>query len=229
MKIRKIHVGVTFVVGLVPFLVLIFGIFTGTAFPTFQLKITFALITVALALMVQFTYVKASFSNPGLVPKDWKPDENCVYVYKDRSKSPVYKEGDADVYYCTKCDRYKPPRSHHCRRCEKCVLKMDHHCYWIGNCVGHKNHKFFLQFLFYVVLSSTYFIILNLTIVIRYLTQNDTKNIPIFNIIFLVIAAIIALITLISVSMLFFHQMKMLLYNMTSIEASIEKKSKKKI
>jgi len=30
--------------------------------------------------------------------------------------------------YCLKCNRVKPPRSHHCRRCGTCVLKMDHHC-----------------------------------------------------------------------------------------------------
>ena len=34
--------------------------------------------------------------------------------------------------YCKKCQRHKPPRTHHCRVCNKCVLRMDHHCVWAG-------------------------------------------------------------------------------------------------
>lgn len=33
--------------------------------------------------------------------------------------------------------------------CGKCIMKMDHHCPWVGNCIGHRNHKFFWQFLLY--------------------------------------------------------------------------------
>lgn len=34
--------------------------------------------------------------------------------------------------------------------------KMDHHCPWINNCVGELNQKYFVQFLFYIGLSSVY-------------------------------------------------------------------------
>lgn len=36
----------------------------------------------------------------------------------------------AEWRWCHKCDRPKPPLSHHCSICETCVLKMDHHCPW---------------------------------------------------------------------------------------------------
>ena len=64
--------------------------------------------------------------------------------------------------FCQKCDRHKPPRSHHCRLCRRCVLRMCHHCNWINNCVGHANLKAFLLFLLCKSLSET---ILNAAII----------------------------------------------------------------
>lgn len=54
---------------------------------------------------------------------------------------------------CRKCGEPKPPRTHHCSTCDRCIPRMDHHCIWVGNCVGQHNHKFFVLFLFYVVMT----------------------------------------------------------------------------
>ena len=57
--------------------------------------------------------------------------------------------------FCKKCEKYRPIRSHHCKTCNRCIVKMDHHCPWIANCVGYNNHKYFLLFLFYIILGCT--------------------------------------------------------------------------
>ena len=49
--------------------------------------------------------------------------------------------------WCKKCQRWKPPRTHHCSISGRCVLKMDHYCVWVSNTVGLLNYKFFLLFL----------------------------------------------------------------------------------
>ena len=41
----------------------------------------------------------------------------------------------------------------HCARCEKCIQKFDHHCIWLNNCIEKKNYRFFIVFVFFVVLN----------------------------------------------------------------------------
>ncbi|CAA92831.2 Palmitoyltransferase [Caenorhabditis elegans] len=78
----------------------------------------------------------ASFFGPGYVPRGWRP-ENAA----DEKK----------LQFCVPCNGFKVPRSHHCSKCDRCCMKMDHHCPWINNCVGHRNHQYFLRFLFFSV------------------------------------------------------------------------------
>ena len=62
---------------------------------------------------------------------------HCIFL--DNSWKPTLdidlrNFSDADEWtWCDKCERERPPRTHHCRICQCCVLKMDHHCQWINS------------------------------------------------------------------------------------------------
>ncbi|QRW22306.1 DHHC palmitoyltransferase [Rhizoctonia solani] len=99
--------------------------------------------------MVFWNYIWTVRTDPGTVPKGWKPDLRSTEGYEVKKLTGAPR-------YCRTCERYKPPRSHHCRQCKKCVLRMDHHCPWVNNCVGHFNYGHFIRFLFYVDVACSY-------------------------------------------------------------------------
>lgn len=59
-----------------------------------------------------------------------------------------------DWRFCEKCESYAPPRSWHCVVCKTCILKRDHHSMFTACCIGHRNHRFFMVLLMYVVIAS---------------------------------------------------------------------------
>ncbi|XP_013138858.1 PREDICTED: palmitoyltransferase ZDHHC6 [Papilio polytes] len=86
----------------------------------------------SLAVSTLYFFLQSLLEGPGFVPLGWRPD-NELDILK--------------LQFCTICNGYKAPRSHHCRQCGYCVMKMDHHCPWINCCVGHSNHGYFTLFL----------------------------------------------------------------------------------
>ncbi|KAN0031963.1 hypothetical protein ACTFIV_005833 [Dictyostelium citrinum] len=156
--------------------------------------------------------------------------------------------------FCSQCCAFKPPRTHHCKQCKRCILKHDHHCPWIGNCTGFRNQKFFIQFLFYVVILTSITIV-TLTISGFYilnvnLNLNDSNSGKINNnnnnnninnnsneIDFLVSSIAVTIMyifnfsgvlpVLLGVSGLFFFQMEFLLGNYTPVERYERKKEGK--
>ncbi|KAF1941390.1 zf-DHHC-domain-containing protein [Clathrospora elynae] len=58
--------------------------------------------------------------------------------------------------WCDKCHNWKPDRTHHCKELGRCVRKMDHYCPWAGGIIGESTHKFFMQFVSYAALYTTY-------------------------------------------------------------------------
>lgn len=42
----------------------------------------------------------------------------------------------------------------HCSICSKCIYMKDHHCMWLNQCIGQFNIKYYILFLFYLLVSS---------------------------------------------------------------------------
>lgn len=63
---------------------------------------------------------------------------------------PPIEKDQAPWEFCSLCNIYIPPRTHHCDVCKRCILKRDHHCYLMGNCVGYYNQRYFIVLAFYV-------------------------------------------------------------------------------
>jgi len=101
-----------------------------------------------MASNIVYNYFMAVFTPPGESPASFSVSSEELERIKN-DQHPQFK-------WCKKCNRIKPPRSHHCHICKKCVLRMDHHCPWISNCVGFGNHKYFFLFLFYLCTSTAY-------------------------------------------------------------------------
>ncbi|KAF6070663.1 DHHC palmitoyltransferase family protein [Candida albicans] len=108
--------------------------------------------------MIWISYLLAIYTNPGRVPKNYKPSLACEWIR-----------------YCKKCNNYKPPRSHHCKICQQCVLQMDHHCPWTLNCVGNNNLPHFMRFLGWIIWGTGYLMIQLIKLIINYY---ENSNMP---------------------------------------------------
>ncbi|KJE96760.1 zinc finger protein [Capsaspora owczarzaki ATCC 30864] len=104
--------------------------------------------------MAQWSHLKAMMSNPGTVPRGL-PD----FVMEKIDRTNPIAVNNEIVTNCVRCNNYKPTRAHHCSVCRRCVRKMDHHCPWINNCVGQANHKYFLQFVSYILTICIYLLV----------------------------------------------------------------------
>eukprot|EP00743_Colponemidia_sp_Colp-15_P007409 GILK01008005.1.p1 GENE.GILK01008005.1~~GILK01008005.1.p1 ORF type:complete len:348 (+),score=55.22 GILK01008005.1:108-1046(+) len=102
--------------------------------------VIFSIIAILLSFNIAFNYYYCVKTDPGQVPPKI---ESAIRKAVDGEQEPR-------VRHCGQCKNVKPLRAHHCSVCNRCVLKMDHHCPWVNNCVGHRNHRFFLLFLFYL-------------------------------------------------------------------------------
>ncbi|XP_013187368.1 palmitoyltransferase ZDHHC6 [Amyelois transitella] len=167
-----------------------------------------------------YYFLQSLMEGPGFVPLGWKPD----------------KEEDKEcLQFCSVCNGYKAPRSHHCRQCGRCVLKLDHHCPWINCCVGHLNHASFVKFLLAAVIGCLHAsIVLSICIYhaihrIWYI-HNGTGSEPMIyltltTLLLTLLAIGMAIGVVLAVGTLFYFQIRSILKNQTTIEDWIMEKA----
>ena len=90
-------------------------------------------------LVSLYCYVKACFSDPGIITSETIKIDNEIFVHDE---SLYFKDKN-----CETCKFNKPARSKHCRLCNHCVRKFDHHCGWLNNDVGEDNIYWFYLFM----------------------------------------------------------------------------------
>ncbi|KAK0049655.1 palmitoyltransferase ZDHHC24 [Biomphalaria pfeifferi] len=86
---------------------------------------------------------------PDTIPREWMTN----YSETNGQDKLALDSNGLEWRFCTECQRYKPPRSHHCLACKTCILRRDHHCFLIGTCVGHYNQRYFIVFCFLGVIT----------------------------------------------------------------------------
>lgn len=112
-----------------------------------------------------FNYWKAVRTSPGVPPlgidtvEDATPHFASGLGNRLRNYERVSSGDPGHFKICKKCDRIRPPRTHHCSVCQHCILRYDHHCPWIYNCVGEGNYRFFYLFLLWTALVDIFFIL----------------------------------------------------------------------
>lgn len=77
----------------------------------------FSLIYVTLIGMALASHAKTQFTDPGTVPASAQPIE--AFRKQNPQISPSF---------CSQCQSFKPPFSHHCRICHRCVSRMVSFC-----------------------------------------------------------------------------------------------------
>ncbi|XP_019696549.1 palmitoyltransferase ZDHHC6 isoform X2 [Harpegnathos saltator] len=159
-----------------------------------------------------FHFISAIFEGPGYLALKWMPEKATDIQY---------------LQYCTVCQGYKAPRSHHCRKCDRCVMKMDHHCPWINTCVGHYNHGHFTAFLASAVGGCC---VSTVILIYWVVTVLSTKPLPfpppsVCTLILVVFSIGLSIGVIISVGMLLYCQMLAIVKNKTEIEDWILEKA----
>ncbi|BEI84152.1 hypothetical protein CcaverHIS002_0407560 [Cutaneotrichosporon cavernicola] len=167
----------------------------------------------------------ASFREPGILPRDLDTDPpyTPVDIYWEANPREILvgKDGKDKVQckYCETCKSYRPPRCSHCRLCGNCVEGIDHHCAYLHGCVGRRNYFAFLVFVIMTAVSDIYVVVFS-ALHFSMLCAHDhisfkqaLEESP-----GAAVSFGLGILTLAPVLFLLWYHIRLLLYNLTTIE-----------
>lgn len=95
--------------------------------------------------MTNISYLVTHFTNPGILPFNWSTTKQRFYTKNE------LRDGFAINHDQKRWGKMHdwPSRSFFSGDFGAIVLRADHYCFWINHWVGLRNHKFFIQSLFY--------------------------------------------------------------------------------
>ncbi|KXJ78710.1 hypothetical protein RP20_CCG003643 [Aedes albopictus] len=108
--------------------------------PTVSFLASVSFLTCSAGLWVCF--LKSWRGDPGVIQPTQEQRFRTIIELSERGGG-----GFEPSAFCSACLVRRPVRSKHCSVCDRCVARFDHHCPWVGNCIGAKNHKYFMGFL----------------------------------------------------------------------------------
>ena len=111
----------------------------------------------AIALLVSIGLGVWSYARTVLTPPGFA-NEPGVQAWLQRHAGNEARTSSENV--CKHCGD-KPLRAYHCRHTGRCVLRLDHYCLFSDCAIGAGNHKYFLLWQFYQLISSAQMIRLN--------------------------------------------------------------------
>lgn len=139
----------------------------------------YAIPFVAFLILIPYTWLKAAWTDPGILPRNTSPldrikldypdtfDENgestsrLLFHYLNNSflvgRQFIQNGQMVSEKYCHTCQLFRPPRASHCHRCDNCVEEYDHHCPWVSNCIGRRNYWAFCLFMLSISVGCLYY------------------------------------------------------------------------
>lgn len=138
-------------------------------------------------------YLHASFSDPGIIPRNLHPhppnpqdqdplvlgpattDWVTVRSFGPTATGNTSTAMEVPTKYCKSCNIWRPPRAHHCRICDACMETQDHHCVWLNNCVGRRNYRYFFTFVASGSLLALFLLAASLAHILVWRTRHHTS------------------------------------------------------